>query len=185
MAGAELRCGASLVHCDGADDGRWLLRIGEQGAGDPTPLRVRVLIDATGRAAHLARCVGAQRFVLDGLVGIATLFSDLDVSREGYILVETTPDGWWYSAPIPPDRMMVMLMTDSDVCGRAKLPAPVRWHEVLAGAPTTATRVGGTVLWGPRVFSALSQRLRRCVDAHRPAHVDKHGKVPCRRCRAA
>ena len=160
-AGAELRCGTALVHCEAVDDGRWLLRFDEHGTGDPTPLRARVLIDATGRATHLARWVGAQRIVFDRLVGVATLFGDIDTSREGYILVETTPDGWWYSAPVARDRMMVMLMTDSDLCGRAKLSALVRWRELLACAPATVARVAGIVLWGPRVFSALSQRLRR------------------------
>ena len=63
-------------------------------------LRARVLIDATGRATHLARWVGARRIVFDRLVGVATLFGEIDTSREGYILVETTPDGWWYSAPV-------------------------------------------------------------------------------------
>jgi flavin-dependent dehydrogenase len=159
MAGAELRCGTALASCEAADDGRWLLRLNH--AGDPTPLRARVLIDATGRAAHLARWVGAQRIVFDRLVGVATLFGDIDTSREGYILVETTPDGWWYSAPVPQDRMMAMLMTDGDLCGRASLSARIRWRQLFACAPKTFARVSGTVLWGPRVFSSLSQRLRR------------------------
>jgi 2-polyprenyl-6-methoxyphenol hydroxylase-like FAD-dependent oxidoreductase len=102
-----------------------------------------------------------DRFVFDRLVGITTLFGTVDTSREGYILVETTPDGWWYSAPVPRDYMMAMLMTDSDLCGRTKLSALTRWRELLARAPTTFARVAGTMLWGPRVFSALSQRLCR------------------------
>jgi flavin-dependent dehydrogenase len=160
-AGAELRCGAALVHCESTNDGGWLLRLNENGTGDPILRGARVLIDATGRAAHLARWVGAQRAVLDRLVGLATLFADVDTSREGFVLVETSHEGWWYSAPIPPERMMVMLMTDSDVCGRAKLATRPRWHQLLANAQQTVGRVGGVALWGPRVFSAVSQRLRR------------------------
>jgi len=156
-AGAELRCGTALAHCEWADDGRWLLRFDE----NVPSLRARVLIDATGRSAQLARRVGAQRIVFDRLVGIATLFDAVDTSHEGYVLVETTPDGWWYSAPVPRDRIVTMLMTDSDLCGRANLSSLVRWREALACAPATLARVGGTVLWGPHVYSALSQRLRR------------------------
>ena len=165
-AGAELRCGAALVGCEAAGEGRWALRLVEDGAGAPAAIRARVVLDATGRPAQLARWVGARPIVFDRLVGVATLFRDVDVSQEGYILVEATPDGWWYSAPVPRGRMVAMLMTDSDLCGRAHLSNRTRWREALARAPATLARVAGSVAWGPRVFSARSQRLRRReVDA--------------------
>ena len=160
-AGAELRCGITLQDCTAADDGRWLLRFDEHGTGTADPLRARVLIDASGRGARLAHWVGARRIIFDRLVGVAMLYGGIDTSREGYILVETTPDGWWYSASVPHGRMTVMLMTDSDLCGRASLSSVLRWRESLATAPGTLSRVAGSARWGPRVFSALSQRLKR------------------------
>jgi len=158
-AGTELLCGAAVVACELSDSGTWLLQL--SGAGNAAQLQARVLIDATGRGANLARWVGAQRIIFDRLVGVGTVFRDIDVSREGYILVESTADGWWYSAPIPQNRMMVMLMTDGDLCGRARLSAKAHWQEFLTRAPMTSARIGKTELWGPRVFSSLSQRLRR------------------------
>jgi flavin-dependent dehydrogenase len=160
-AGAELRCGAALIGCDMADGNRWLLRLQEHGTNERIRLRARLLIDATGRAARLARRLGGERILLDRLVGVGTMFRDVDTSREGYILVESSCDGWWYTAPVPPDRMMAMLMTESDLCGRARLSDLGRWRGRLACAPATAARLVGTVLWGPRVFPAVSQRLRR------------------------
>jgi flavin-dependent dehydrogenase len=160
-AGAELRCGSAIVHCEVMNDGRWLLRCNERGSRNSTALRARVLIDATGRGAHLARRLGAQRIIFDRLVGIAALFSGVDVSSEGFILVETSSEGWWYSAPVPPDRMITMLMTDSDLCGRSRLSVHRRWRELAASAPTTFARVPQTMLWGGRLFSAISQRLHR------------------------
>jgi flavin-dependent dehydrogenase len=160
-AGAELRCGCVLGSCEATADGRWLLQFDQQETNDSTLVHARVLIDASGRGANLARRLGARRASFDRLVGVATLLGEVDASREGYILVESTPEGWWYTAPVPRDRMMTMLMTDSDLCGRAKLSVRTRWRELLAFAPTTAARVSGTVLWGPQIVSALSQRLRR------------------------
>ena len=56
---------------------------------------------------------------------------------------------------------MVMLMTDGDLCGRARLSARDHWRQLLIRAPKTLARIYGKELWGPRVFSSLSQRLRR------------------------
>lgn len=158
-AGAALRTGTRLIECAERGLGTWVLTLSQN--AHTCRATARVVVDATGRCARLAQQLCAQRFVFDRLVGVATLFGDIDTSREGYILVETTHDGWWYSAPVPRDRMMVMLMTDSDLCARTKLSALVRWRELLACAPATVARVAGTGLWGPRIFSALSQRLRR------------------------
>src|SRR5258708_767718 len=125
-------------------------------------LRARVIIDATGRAASVAAQIGAGRVVFDRLVGVASMFTGVDVAHERYVMVETTPDGWWYSAPIPGDALMVMAMTDSDLCGRSRLPTSVEWSTRLDATPATRSRIGRTrPLWGPRVFSAASHRLVR------------------------
>lgn len=164
-AGAALLCGTTLVRCDGSADG-WVLNLLNRSDEGPEQhtfrLRASVVIDATGRAASLAPWVGAQRFLLDHLVSVATQVTGIDTAREGYVMVETTADGWWYTAPVPDGRMMVMLMTDGDLCGRADLASQPAWYSRLQTAEATYARVAGAApSWGPRVFSAISHRLRR------------------------
>jgi len=190
-AGARLFLGTKLCGCEASIDG-WQLHLTEDEADTylktplqttlirpeileaqtvrvadslgkkPSGLRARCVIDATGRSAHLAPWVSARRFVFDRLIAVTTLFRGINVSKEGFILVETSPDGWWYSAPLSEDRMMVMLMTDSDLCGRAKLATASAWSRRLCAASATTTRVTHAApLWKPRVFSAISQRLYR------------------------
>lgn len=159
----------ALVRCDGSSQG-WVLKLRDRARGqqksDPFELRSQIVIDATGRTARLATQVGAQRMLLDNLVAVAAQFDDVDISREGFVLVETTADGWWYSAPVPgggsSGGMMAMIMTDSDLCGHSRLATNPVWASKLNTAPATHARVGGRHLrWGPRVFSAYSQRLQR------------------------
>jgi 2-polyprenyl-6-methoxyphenol hydroxylase-like FAD-dependent oxidoreductase len=58
--------------------------------------------------------------------------------------------------------MMAMIMTDGDLCGHARLASESQWAAHLTTAPATNSRLrGANVLWGPRVFLAASQRLRR------------------------
>ena len=167
-AGAVLLCGTTLVRCDVATDG-WVLTLVEchddRKEQQRLCLHAKVVIDATGRAARLAQGVGAKRMLFDHLVGVAAQFNLVQTAREGYVMVESTTDGWWYSAPIPDDRMMIMLMTDGDLCRRANLGSAPTWLSRLnTTLPTRERMASGTHSWGPRVFSAVSQRLRRPVD---------------------
>jgi flavin-dependent dehydrogenase len=160
-AGAQLRSGTICAGCDRSAGGPWELRLSEGGRRVPGTIRARALVDATGRTAHLGRYLGAERIVFDRLVAVGALFGRVDVTAEGYVLVEAIADGWWYSAPVAPGQMIAMLMTDSDICRRAGMASPNRWRELLAQAPATAARARGVAVWGPRVFSAVSQRLHR------------------------
>lgn len=155
-AGATLRTGTAVT--GGEHDGvRWRITTT---AGEVTG---RVLIDATGRRAGPGRALGAHRIAFDRLTALATTWP-ADVRREGYLLVETAPDGWWYSAPVPGGALVAVLLTDADLCRHAGL--ATRWARRLPDAPATAARLGGKP--GPvRVYAAASHRLLRTGD-HRP-----------------
>jgi flavin-dependent dehydrogenase len=158
-AGAELRYATTCVRVD--RDNCWLLSVTEGGRSAGEPVRARMLVDATGRAARIGRQLDGRPAAFDRLVGVAALLDGVDVAAEGFVLVETTPDGWWYSAPTAAGRMIGMLMTDADVCRSLRISVPGRWHQRLATTRLTAARVAGSVVWGPRVFPAASQRLHR------------------------
>jgi flavin-dependent dehydrogenase len=162
--GATLFCDTTCVGCRETSDG-WTLALQQGGgthAAPARPLRARVVIDATGRVARLARWVGASRILLDHLVSIATVFDRIETESNGHVLVESAADGWWYSAPAADGQMMAMLMTDADLCGRAELSSPPAWQARLLATEATRCRLtSGTRTWGPRVFCALSQRLQR------------------------
>ena len=166
LAQAALEAGASLmldtrvagVEAEGQD--AWRLSV-RQDLGSPCRrLRARMVVDATGRTVRVARKLGGQSLSFDSLVGVAVLFEGQDMAEQGFVLVETTPDGWWYSAPAAPGRMMAMLMTDSDLCRQGRLTGLTSW---LARIPPATNRrlLGGVMAWGPRLFPAASQRLQR------------------------
>lgn len=172
-AGAELRLGAGVVGCtrSGRGDGTTLLQVAgssEPGRGDAVgpdlaaDLAADLVIDATGRAGSIARRLGARRVVFDQLVGIAAHFADPGAGERGCTLVETTPDGWWYSAPVARDRSVATLMTDGDLARARDLAAAPAWGDALGRAHLTRARFDGAQRsWGPRTFAAPSQRLLR------------------------
>ena len=155
--GAELRCATTCVRVD--RDSCWLLSITEDGR--PGANRCAPGCSSTRPGAQPGSAASWAAAVFDRLVGVAALLDGVDADEEGFVLVEATPDGWWYSAPTTAGRMVGMLMTDTDVCRYLRVSIPGRWHERLSAAHLTAARVAGSVVWGPRVFPAASQRLRR------------------------
>jgi flavin-dependent dehydrogenase len=168
-AGSILMTKTTVTGCTRVPDG-WALTLCSQDGGDDRTdtLRTRFVVDASGRAARLARWVGARRFLLDYLVALAVACAGVDTADEGYVMVETTPDGWWYSAPIPDGSIMVMLMTDSDLCARDGLALQTEWRQRLRVATATSTRIANALpAVPPQIFSAVSQRLRR-RDFHMP-----------------
>jgi flavin-dependent dehydrogenase len=164
-AGATPYFGMTLTSC-AETTSEWQLELRQTAdshrTGRTLQLRARVVIDATGRAARLATRLSARRFMLDHLVSVTTQFEGVDVTQEGYVMIESTTDGWWYTAPVPASSIMAMLMTDSDLCRRSRLVSVQAWSARLEAADSTRRRVAaGRPLWGPRIFCASSHRLRR------------------------
>jgi flavin-dependent dehydrogenase len=158
-AGVRLVQGVRVTSCTLAPRDTWRLTLDQEGGA--STMMVGAVVDATGRRARLARAVGARRQVVDRLVGVAVQYRGAPTDS-GFTLVEAVRDGWWYSAPVPPDRMMVMLMTDADLCRSHRYADPAIWAESLARTPHTSRRVAGCErLWAPRVASAASHRLER------------------------
>jgi flavin-dependent dehydrogenase len=160
-AGVDLRCGTSVADCRESPDGGWIVSLDSPTGVSLGQMHADMVVDATGRFAHVARRLGATRLVLDRLIAVAIVTRGIDVTHDGFVLVETAPEGWWYSAPVPPDGLITMLMTDSDSAHGDASSLGERWTAALARTTATRQRTRGERAWGPRAFSAQSHRVRR------------------------
>ncbi|HMG53183.1 MAG TPA: tryptophan 7-halogenase [Kofleriaceae bacterium] len=138
--------------------------------GTPAAVRCRFVIDASGRSAGLARQLGARAERDDALVGVALRFAPRDGAGDrvepAATLIEATPDGWWYTAPVPGDELVAVFMTDAPLLRGLRLAEPEGVRQALATAPYTRARlVGRAVPAPPQVASACSRRL---VEPHGP-----------------
>jgi 2-polyprenyl-6-methoxyphenol hydroxylase-like FAD-dependent oxidoreductase len=151
----ETLLGAEVEAC-APRDGGWAVRIGGN------EVWARFLVDASGRRTALARFLGARRAVFDRMVALVT---ELVPSREGEgapLLVEATSDGWWYSAPLPGDLRVLVLMTDGDLLRPGDYASRAGFARALDR--TTATKTyfrPGPPAAEPRITSAASHRLLR------------------------
>jgi flavin-dependent dehydrogenase len=164
-AGVDWRYGHRLLACS-RRDGR--MELAFQSASGNVTLEADFLVDATGRAARIARTFGAQQLRYDRLIGTALLLK-AQAGRgiqDSLTLVEAVATGWWYSARLPDDKMMLVYMSDSDLVDqRAREAAGLL--ALLENTDHTLGRVrnggvglgGYSPLGGPRIQQAGSSRL--------------------------
>ena len=110
--GAALLAPASVAGIT-PDDGGWKVRLDTQHG--PRDAAARIIIDATGRSARLARKAGARRRRNDRLVSIWQYGLDRTPATRGFAHIEACEYGWWYSAPLPGQRRVLALHTDADL----------------------------------------------------------------------
>lgn len=84
-------------------------------SGSNEEIRAAFVIDAAGRAAPLARRLGAQTRVEDRLVCGWLYGSDANVAGRGLTFIEAVEDGWWYTAPFGENRRVLAFHTDADL----------------------------------------------------------------------
>ena len=147
-AGAERVSGTSVIAVARAED-RWRLRC----RGAVKEIEARFVIDATGRSSRIARLLGARRIVHDPLVALVAFLESDEGDRDSYTLVEAAENGWWYTAPLPSNRLALMFITDPPLADPS-----------FALPPQTLARVkrhGYRMTMQPRVVDAGSARLDR------------------------
>jgi flavin-dependent dehydrogenase len=88
--------------------GRWRLLL-----SDGTTHTAHFVVDATGRAAMLARRCCLRPVNLDHLVGCCLYVGSRSDGTEG-LMIETFAEGWWYTAAIPGGGRVIACMTDAD-----------------------------------------------------------------------
>jgi flavin-dependent dehydrogenase len=171
--GVTVALGTRATRCEFAATGRTATLAldpvedgGPQSGTTPESVGVDGVIDATGRTATVARWLSGERAAHDALVAAAARYRAPSEQCGRYTLIEATGDGWWYSAPLPDERVVVAWFTDGDLVGDRH--EPEQWRDELAETTRTAARVAdGSFERGPVVAGAVSHRLRRPLGADR------------------
>jgi flavin-dependent dehydrogenase len=125
--------------------------------GTQCRLKADFLIDATGRAASIAKRIGARPVIFDDLVGIVSHAAPTGEDRRVYI--EAMESGWWYSTRLTGDQLITVFMTDSDLFDLAA-GRTAAWEAMVASSALTRARLHpGSCAVDLYVRSARTQRL--------------------------
>ncbi|HEX9983238.1 MAG TPA: tryptophan 7-halogenase [Thermoanaerobaculia bacterium] len=109
--------------------------------GERAAVDARVVVDATGGAAAIARRRGASFVSGDHLVAAVRFYDG--GGDDPRTLVEAFADGWWYTAGLPDGKRVVACMTDGDLARGLRLAEEASWSALLSGTTHVAPLVRG------------------------------------------
>jgi len=82
-------------------------------------IKAKFVIDASGRQSHFARQLGVEREHFDKLIACWATLPNTEQNKMSTISASGL--GWWYSAPLPNNKRVLALQTDSDLVDRAAI----------------------------------------------------------------
>ncbi len=156
-AGAELTKPVRLRALERVPAGSWRLeyQIGERTLTSDA----RFIVDATGPSVWASRRVDASRAHAQRMIGVARWFARGEIER--VTLVETAPEGWWYSAPLPSGTLVMVWMTDAESETARAGQSDELWKRCLASAPATLERWRGAPAIGDALTRATGPAITR------------------------
>jgi flavin-dependent dehydrogenase len=164
-AGAEVRSGVRVANAEAAGGG-WKISWADGSASGE--VRCDGVVDASGRRCAVARRHGAIRRHHDALVSFYARFRPVaGTDRDGRTLIESTPEGWWYTALVPSGERVVAYQTDADLADRSALLSADGFAAALDGTEhvrAVLSAHGHALVDRPRGADAGSARLDRFVD---------------------
>jgi flavin-dependent dehydrogenase len=135
--------------------GNWSIKFSDH--GHSKTIDTRFVIDATGRNAFFVKNQGGKRLNIDHLIGIvSTRGKKTQQNSSNYTLVESVKNGWWYSADIPENKMVVAFMTDADLYKKENCDSEKYFNQSLSKTKFIKQRCCGSIPDRIRVYAANS-----------------------------
>lgn len=136
--GAPVRWSTRFTDVRRGDDGDWHLQLA--GPGAEPRVRAGFVVDASGAKARFAHRVGERKQIDDRLVALIRFARIRSGHLTRQVLLEAVPEGWWYGALLPDERVVTMMVTERTTLRR------------LRSEPDAYARaLGSTTLVGPRL----------------------------------
>jgi flavin-dependent dehydrogenase len=93
------------------------------------------VVDATGKVSAFARAMGVEKRRVDRLLALSTV---LEAGHNAFsfshvLSVETCPNGWWYSTPLPNSQLTLSFLTDPGELSTQTQYRVQRWQHALEG----------------------------------------------------
>lgn len=119
-------------------------------------INARMLVDATGRAAALAKAFGTQVERADNLIGLV-ITTDMN-GTGSELLLDAVPEGWLYAAPLAGQRCVLVALTDSDLLPKNRQARECWWSCCFQNSRLAEMIAGPLDIESMRIVPAWSQR---------------------------
>ncbi|KAA3621725.1 MAG: NAD(P)/FAD-dependent oxidoreductase [Bacteroidetes bacterium] len=164
-AGVEVLIQTKYQYTRQLEDGHFLLTI-KNSEGRKT-VNAEIVVDASGSKAVFAQEMGSKKIHSQPLICLAARFKAKDGQSPQMQLthLEAVEYGWWYTAKLPDNSMLVTLYSTKEIIQSEKLNSPDQWLEYLKNTPHTYDLVQSMEIVDnpPKGFPAPSYCLDKCA----------------------
>ncbi|QZO14856.1 lysine-epsilon-oxidase maturase LodB [Pseudoalteromonas piscicida] len=101
----------------------------------------KYLVDASGRNSSIGRSLGAAVQQYDRLTGVGAFFKVKRGALEQLQLIESDEFGWWYSAALSNDMLVVTYFSDFELLSKQRLNRLAQWQAHLGSSKYMSRRV--------------------------------------------
>lgn len=126
-------------------DGRYSVNLKHPEHGDMN-ITCRYLVDASGRNSTVSKALGATVEQYDRLTGVGGFFKSDGMPLEQIQLIESDEGGWWYSAALTKQIIVMTYFSDFELLSKQKLNRTVQWQEHLKQSQHMRKRIEGMTL---------------------------------------
>ncbi|MFZ6819599.1 NAD(P)/FAD-dependent oxidoreductase [Undibacterium sp. Ji22W] len=159
--GGKLRCNSQVITCERQTFRGWRVEIKSKDQQMQT-IVCKYIIDASGRRGVMRTNLNLALTVYDRLIGV-TCIGQLPEGRNTKLdsQVVACKYGWWHLAPLPDNKVSVVLMTDPDIAHKMQACHPDVWQGLLRELPFMGKAVEGVIFpEKPRSFPCFSSYLK-------------------------
>lgn len=119
------------------------------------------VVDATGPLARFAQQLGVKKRIDDQLFGLAA-YAKIEAGHlSKQVLVESRPEGWWYAAHLPDERVLQLFVSDAPQI--RQLQAIGTWYALRQESQLIASATAGITVGEPEfhIFPIYSSLLEQ------------------------
>lgn len=124
-------------------------------------ITTKLVVDATGRSSVFARHLGVRRFSFDRQVCISARAIPRDAPT-GEVLVESEPEGWWFTVPTDSGDLSIARFTEANLLGPADR-SITEFEQRLRTVPHTSARIAMILPGTIQTTMASTDRLEVCA----------------------
>lgn len=114
--------------------------------GEKHLVNAKFVIDASGSKARLAKALGVEKQVDDQLFAMVRFAEVITGSITRQVLIEATQEGWWYSALLPKNRLVSMVVTEKAMLPFLQKADKVGFEQALNATSFVGKTLGQLVL---------------------------------------
>lgn len=154
-SGVQLAWSTRLLAVDAADSpgAPYTLHLRHGAERTSTVVKAGFIIDATGQKAVFARALGVSKRVDDELFALVRFARVVNGRGSAQVLLEATPEGWWYHCQLPERRAVTMIVAGREYLTKLRQDGFSGFDSALAGTTLVGPSAGRLSLDGVEYHS--------------------------------